>query len=628
MDESRQHVSNSTVGMLSNEDSQLLRSFFQGLRHPVDIMDDYLQATGQKGQRAGDTCEWVSSREEYLSWLSSRDSALLWLNGGPGTGKTMIATYLADQLVQHVKKSHTKMLLAFYIFRPRADTTHSAAADLARSLIVQLCQQDPALLDHLKGFEVSKLNGLRTSFRTLWQILERMLSTPGISTLLLIDGLEECDANSRIELSNSIAGLFADGSLYFCKCVVLSRPEIWIREAFGDHGKTISVNTTTIAPDLLAYIDSSVLGAQTNQDFSTDAAAAVRQQLIDRNGGTFLWVSLALEEISNTIDFVEMQEVLANLPLDLYGIYDRVLRRIDREQRPTAVTLLRAVAAKSLEGQPWTRDDLAAVCFIDPCNPSVTPRYPSMKEVDDYRGCHEILGNLLRVRTVPHRGDLEIVEFVHPSFMGYLASEHLRLHPELSEFYFDSIQSQLDMYRLHRIILACSGRDFPALNRTEWDNHLLLAGDLFTDKYMRLFWKCFPENVCISYIGGLRIHLSGRLPRGSGPLTSPLTRPRATLLFPSQMPKSENEAETRILAEVAEIDAWFNVENVGREVPIFHWMKKPNKRENGDEDKSKSPISEGMKEYHQVVRADQFNDPQAVERPRKFYPANSPWIHV
>ena len=66
---------------------------------------DCLNAIKRAKERTPDTCTWLLSQKEYETWFESEASGLLRIEGGPGTGKTVLAAFLVDELESATRKT-------------------------------------------------------------------------------------------------------------------------------------------------------------------------------------------------------------------------------------------------------------------------------------------------------------------------------------------------------------------------------------------------------------------------------------------------------------------------------------------------------------------------------------------
>jgi hypothetical protein len=85
------------------------------------------------GGRVPGTCKWIKENIDYKTWLSGSSSPL-WITGGPGKGKTIMATYLAARSKNHIDLANfprgPSISIYYYFCRINDNNRNSAAAIL------------------------------------------------------------------------------------------------------------------------------------------------------------------------------------------------------------------------------------------------------------------------------------------------------------------------------------------------------------------------------------------------------------------------------------------------------------------------------------------------------------------
>jgi hypothetical protein len=155
-------------------------------------------------------------------------------------------------------------------------------------------------------------------------------------------------------------------------------------------------------------------------------------------GGTFLWVSLALDELMGPGKTTTMKQVLKkldDLPTDLYEIYDKILGKINEEDAVDAIKLLHCVVAAL---RPLTLAELAeAHAFMMLDWPKTLAELEEAAQ--DLADIHKICGCLLYVDAQNNT-----VNLIHQSAKGYLSS-HLQ-HPTLVAYNVVEENASLSMF--------------------------------------------------------------------------------------------------------------------------------------------------------------------------------------
>lgn len=168
------------------------------------------------------TCEWLLEEDKYQAWILPQSlETVLWLNGDPGTGKSMLAASVVDQVSRDPKLQH-QAVIYFFVDGRSNDPNRTQATAILRSFVYQLsCSPnipDNGIIE--KAFQASGQERA-LQFDVLWNIFSALLSLSA-GTIITLDGLDESN-DSKIEklisnLLNLISGL--DGKI---KLFIFSR---------------------------------------------------------------------------------------------------------------------------------------------------------------------------------------------------------------------------------------------------------------------------------------------------------------------------------------------------------------------------------------------------------------------
>jgi hypothetical protein len=97
-------------------------------------------------QRARNTCVWIEMDSQFLEWFNSSDSPssrILWLHGVPGSGKSVLASYI----VNYMKDTHG--VCCQYSFFKEGNVKRQSLSSLAVSLAAQVAGESRQFRSHL-----------------------------------------------------------------------------------------------------------------------------------------------------------------------------------------------------------------------------------------------------------------------------------------------------------------------------------------------------------------------------------------------------------------------------------------------------------------------------------------------
>ena len=378
-------------------------------------------------------------------------SDFMWISGGPGKGKTMLSIFLTQEL-DAVKQQSDGEADAIYFFCSSSYRSRNSATAVLKSLISQMIWDHPSLVRHLVfstfkplarrgtaemhvinrgALEKSQVN--LESLDSLWQIFRNIILDPEMPRVYcLIDGLDECDSESSVFLARKFVE-FSNTDHGQLKLAIVSRPENPLLTKFP----TIELTERLVADDLEKFISSKVDELSHVDGFNERFRDNVREELLKRSEGTFLWVGFVINNILVKKNCTEILDALEGMPPGLDPIYSRMLTSIDEHHhdRVSRILLWVTMVERSL-----TLDELAAVIGVQS-----RPNIPKGQAMRDYVA---LCGLFLEVRG-------QEVALVHKSAKDYLLQpkphedpilEKFRIKPQdahykLARFCFDHVQN-------------------------------------------------------------------------------------------------------------------------------------------------------------------------------------------
>jgi ankyrin repeat protein len=360
---------------------------------------------------AAQTTLWLFEQPSYQDWFYSRNQdkhcCLLWLKGKPGAGKsTLVKAAFRRAEAQQVQSGY--WTAAFFFNAKGSDLEHSPLG-LFRSLLYQLLPRYPA---HLRRFAqiLSSKSGLNpdeppaVSESELKVFFQSMFATKMEGrTVIFVDALDECDAKTMRsqayfwrEITQSAHAAGAElsvclSSRHFPTITVTNCPEI-IVDQHNDQ-------------DIITYVDQKFgLGISESEP----EKQILRDRVIGKSAGVFLWVTLVVDDILQKRDEgTSLRALLGeidNIPEELETLFSSLLRALEPRLRLLTLRLFEWVvlATGPLRLYEWHH----ILGFIQPEPPESLAAW---RKSEKYTDSSEQLAK--QIRTVS-KGLIEIVSSV------------------------------------------------------------------------------------------------------------------------------------------------------------------------------------------------------------------------
>ncbi|KAF4948995.1 hypothetical protein FGADI_9280 [Fusarium gaditjirri] len=369
---------------------------------------DVIKAT--KGESVQGTWDWVLQTPEFVRWRTS-DDHFLWISGGVGSGKTMLAVYLTEQLQLTLASDE---IMLYYFFDARLDVRNDAEW-FVRSVIYQLIQ----LVKECKGRHHYPWG--TTRFQVLWDIFIGMLQDLRETQIIcVLDALDECESNSLelllTKLKFDIPGLPI-------KFAILSHAAPGALEDLMNQYPRVSLDASLQVDALGQYIDSSLMALPWVDQLPTDVHNRVKELLQRRSQASYLLAHLALQSLQQ-FKSSDMVAHLENLPQRLDDLYEWQLRQIETDQREFVLQVLKWCV---LSERPMELTQLVKVLPIQ-TDGSLTPEDALRSRlkhcgflinVSRHPRRFIFLDGYCKVKTIIH-GEYDAVTIVHQSICDFL----------------------------------------------------------------------------------------------------------------------------------------------------------------------------------------------------------------
>ncbi|CAI7632375.1 unnamed protein product [Penicillium pancosmium] len=311
------------------------------------------------------TGKWLTSAATFKHWREDDDSGLLWIKGIPGSGKSVMAASIINQLQKE------EMPVIYFFFRQIIDANHQPIAAL-RDWLCQVLHYSPPLQVKLDGYIKSRRILESLSPEDFWRDLKLALaSLPRV--YCVTDALDEMDQGNN-EFLHSLAelGQWRPSNV---KVLITSRPVPTIENSLRSfHMPEIRLEEHLVDTDIVAYVQCRLH----NSSVPKNHWDTIKKAIPGRANGLFLYAKLSMDAFVESS--TDTDAVLKALPADLNVMYNDILHEHAKRSNvndnlqllvlqfvthATRPLRLLEIAGMVLEGDPTlraTKDLVRAAC--------------------------------------------------------------------------------------------------------------------------------------------------------------------------------------------------------------------------------------------------------------------------
>ncbi|CAH0050929.1 unnamed protein product [Clonostachys solani] len=379
------------------------------------------------------TGDWLTSSATYQDWLHGQDHGLFWIRGIPGSGKSVMAARLVDELA----KLNPGCPVLYFFFRQIIDANHEPQA-LLRDWMNQLLEYSPPLQGKLLNKYVNR--GRTTgsvSMADLWGDLRAALASLPGKVFCIADALDEMDqGNDAFLQALGSLGQFMPAKV---KVLITSRPvpsvEGPLRKAPGLH---VRLQESLVDVDISNYVDLMLA----KSSIPESDWKVIREAVPGRANGLFLYAKLAMDAFLKP--GADIKSVIGQLPVDLNALYTDLLN--DQAKRSAVEPRVQHLILQAVTHATRPLRLLELTDLVMVANPDNNAR-----NVKDTK-------SLIRAACGPLLELLadETVSVIHHSFTEYLKgttrTQDSSGYPILS---FGSTHAQLALACLHYLQSGC-----------------------------------------------------------------------------------------------------------------------------------------------------------------------------
>lgn len=214
---------------------------------------------------------------DWKKWLAG-DVRCIWIHGIPGAGKTILASYLIEQIKIHCKGRERSGYSYYYCHYSH---NQDEASPFMSWIIAQLCRQ----ADSVPGLIVElHRQGGQPSLTDLLLALEEALQGFDIAYVNL-DAADE--SKPREDLLRVLRDLATDARFSKIRCLVTSREYIDIEQSLKPNSVPISMSNNLVDEDIRRYAHSVLHSRPKFQRWPADLRVDVEEAIVNGSKGMY-----------------------------------------------------------------------------------------------------------------------------------------------------------------------------------------------------------------------------------------------------------------------------------------------------------------------------------------------------
>ncbi|PIG88751.1 hypothetical protein AARAC_000488 [Aspergillus arachidicola] len=405
-----------TTELQQNQDRHLLAHEGRYRTEKERMILDWLstEAQAQKhrnvcSMRVEGTCAWLLDQPSYINWREgTSESNILWCYGAQGSGKTVLASWIIEDLSLRDESS-----VAFYYFDYQDRSSRSIGYILC-SILRQLVANLTAIPNIvIETYHKSYTPAAFLPAQELEMMIQAIIQNTS-ETYLVIDALDECECLfMRKGLMGTIRRLSSSQCIHV---LIMSRPhslDVDKKALLNYH----SVEVRAHEADLKAYICMELQNANMHLEINHSLANQIIETLVHRAQGMFLLPILHLRSVLNQPTLGDMEDALTNLPLEIFDAFQDTLDRIYQLPEARARLGINSLTWICLAERALTVKELSDALAIRPGQISQSAKYRPSREM-----IIECCQGLVCVEPLTNH-----VRFSHYTIHEYL-SQHISLN--------------------------------------------------------------------------------------------------------------------------------------------------------------------------------------------------------
>ena len=332
------------------------------------------------------SCQWILHRQTFLDWTdgSDTDPNIFWLTGPPAAGKSTLASFV----ISWIRDGFLDANCQYHFFNSDHQAKNTVAYFL-RVMAFQIAQSHESIQEAL--FRLNDKTGATFGDQNASNIWERVFQgiifrVPLDTELFwVIDALDEADG--PVHLCNF---LLKTRSVNRIKIFVTSRRMKDISNILNSQRDRITFESLSFedtTEDIRSYVTQTLRGTLPPDRNTQRTVGEVIEQILEKANGSFLWVKLTLETISEDWHTQpDIRKAMKDVPAGMEPLYKRMLNDL-LNQTPRICQMARDILT-------W------AVCSFRPLRTSelqtaLLPKFEGFVNLEETIG--QICGHFIQI---------------------------------------------------------------------------------------------------------------------------------------------------------------------------------------------------------------------------------------
>ena len=259
------------------------------------------------------------------SWLDdgSSPNRVMVISGAAGMGKSVISAVTCQKMLEEGR-------LAGSHFCQHDRARHRNPKVMLQSLACHLADSLPdyknALVEKLSGNLGVEINDMEVKdlFELLFEEPLASLNDPGLTYLIVIDGIDECEYQGRNELLDVIANYFRKLPLWI-RFLVTTRPEVNIAENLKClHPMQLEPNNEENLKDIRLCFNRHL-----NNVLQSEYQENILEALVQKSEGVMLYAHYLVDFIKENVPLLTPELLDSTLPSGISSVYQSFFGRLE-----------------------------------------------------------------------------------------------------------------------------------------------------------------------------------------------------------------------------------------------------------------------------------------------------------